>query len=76
MKPLVLLVASLLVLAPPAAGRPADRFSDLRPEIPDLGIEAPAPGGGSLSSHIFGDTVSYGGTYWAPRGRGTATAGI
>ncbi|TPW08967.1 MAG: hypothetical protein FD129_2365, partial [bacterium] len=58
-------LAILVGLSTPAWARPIDPVSELRPVMPDLGLEAPAASVSNLSSHIFGDTVSYGGTFWA-----------
>jgi hypothetical protein len=58
-------LALVVALTTMASGKPAVRSSDFRPEVPDLGIEARTSGLNSLSSHIFGDTVGYGGTVWA-----------
>jgi hypothetical protein len=57
-------LALVVALTTMASGKPVDRLSELRPEVPDLNLEAKS-GNPSLSSHIFGDTVGYGGTFWA-----------
>ncbi|HEX7879566.1 MAG TPA: FlgD immunoglobulin-like domain containing protein, partial [Candidatus Eisenbacteria bacterium] len=65
-KALILSLALLLASSGPALARPIDRLSEYRPELSDPSIEAATSQSPGLSSHIFGDTVSYGGTYWAP----------
>ncbi|HEX7878664.1 MAG TPA: hypothetical protein VF720_04610, partial [Candidatus Eisenbacteria bacterium] len=65
MKSLILVALCLVWLVTPAEGRPGDRFGELRPEIPDLSTESTPPNP-ALSSHVFADTVGYGGTFWAP----------
>ncbi|HEX7879565.1 MAG TPA: FlgD immunoglobulin-like domain containing protein [Candidatus Eisenbacteria bacterium] len=58
--------AVLVLIGTQVAARPADPGLEIRPEQANLasdGFSAPLSG---LSSHIYTDTVSYGGTYWAP----------
>ncbi|TPW17340.1 MAG: hypothetical protein FD129_418, partial [bacterium] len=66
LKPWQVVPVMLVMLTTMASARPGDRISELRPEMPDLSLEAPATAVSSLSTHIYADTVSYGGTFWAP----------
>jgi len=61
----LLSLAALMALASPGFSRPLDRGSELFPVEADRAPDA-GPFNQALSTHIFGDTVSYGGTYWAP----------
>jgi hypothetical protein len=57
-------LALVVALTTMASGKPVDRISELRPEVPDQTLELNS-GNPGLSSHIFTDTVGYGGTFWA-----------
>jgi len=58
-------LALVVALTTMASGKPVNRITELRPEVPDMGLENRTSGASSLSSHIYGDTVGYGGTFWA-----------
>lgn len=63
-KVLGLSLALVVALTTMASGKPVDKTTAYRPELPNLGTEQQSSGSASLSSHLFTDTFSYGGTVW------------
>ena len=59
-------LAFAVAFAASASGKPVDQsVTSRRAEIPNLSGETQPSGTTSLSTHVFTDTVSYGGTRWA-----------